>query len=93
MKTPGSRAAHRTGSNDVGTLWTMRRLGFHARCALIALPSEWELRIVVDGEELLSERCPRGAEAFRLADQWRARMIQQGWTQVKPGRVTEPLHL
>jgi hypothetical protein len=85
--------APRSGPNDVGTLWTMRRLDYHARCALIAWPSDWELRIVVEGETLLSERCPRGAEAFRLAEQWRGRMVQQGWRQVTPQHVTPSLHL
>jgi len=91
VKTPRSRA-HRAEPNDVGTLWTMRRLDHQARCALMALPFEWELRVVVDGQELLSERCPRGAEAFRIAEQWRARMIQQGWRQITPRPVTPLLH-
>jgi len=71
----------------------MRRLDYHARCALIAWPSDWELRIIVEGETLLSERCPRGAEAFRLAEQWRTRMVQQGWRHITPQTITEFLHL
>ena len=71
----------------------MRRLDYHARCALIAWPSDWELRIVVEGETLLSERCPRGAEAFRLAEQWRGRMLQQGWRQVTPNQVRAAAYL
>ena len=69
----------------------MRRLDYQARCALMAWPSDWEIRIVVDGTILLSERCPRGAEAFLLAEQWRS-MVQQGWRQITPPRVTESLH-
>jgi hypothetical protein len=65
----------------------MRRLDCQARCALIAWPSDWELRIVVDGEILLAEHRPRGAEAFALAESWRSRMIEQGWQQVTPRSV------
>ena len=62
----------------------MRRLGCVARCALMAWPADWELRVLVDGEILLAERCPRGAEAFALADEWRCRMLNQGWLQIVP---------
>jgi hypothetical protein len=70
--------------HDVGTLWTMRRLDHGARCALMAWLGEWELRVVVDGVILLAERCPRGPEAFALADLWKGRMLEQGWRQVVP---------
>jgi hypothetical protein len=79
-----ARQALRDAPNDVGTLWTMRRLGCVARCALMAWPADWELRVLVDGEILLAERCPRGAEAFALADEWRSRMLDQGWLQIVP---------
>lgn len=91
MKSRAPRVGQRTGPNDVGTLWTMRRLDYHARCALIAWPTDWELRIIVEGATLLSERCSRGAEAFRLAEQWRGRMVQQGWLHVTPERVRQSL--
>ena len=70
--------------NDVGTLWTMRRSGHGARCALMSWFGEWELRVIVDGDTLLTERCPRGAEAFAMADLWKRRMLEQGWSQVVP---------
>lgn len=70
--------------DDVGTLWTMQRLGHGARCALMASLGEWELRVLVDGDTLLAERCPRGGEAFALAEVWKRRMIEQGWRQVIP---------
>ncbi len=69
---------------DAGTLWTMRHLDQRARCALLAWPAEWELRVIVDGRTLLSQRCPRGAEAFELAETWRRRMVEQHWTQIVP---------
>ena len=84
MNARQAREAFRDTPNDVGTLWTMRRLGCLARCALMAWPADWELRVLVDGEILLAERCPRGAEAFALADEWRSRMLDQGWLQIVP---------
>jgi len=71
----------------------MRRLDYQARCALIAWAADWELRLVVNGVTLLSGRGPRGAEAFRLADEWRSRMIRQGWRQVTPHTVADFLQL
>jgi hypothetical protein len=76
--------------DDVGTLWTMRRGDRHARCALIAWPADWELRVLIDGETLLTQRSARGAETFRLAEQWRRRMVQNGWVQVVPRSARWP---
>jgi hypothetical protein len=70
--------------NDVGTLWTMRRSGHGARCALMSCLGEWELRVLVDGDTLLTERCRRGPEAFAVAEVWKRRMLEQGWHQVVP---------
>lgn len=74
----------RNSPNDVGTLWTMRRLDHSARCVVMAWPGEWELRVLVDGEQLLSERRPRGDEAFALGEQLKVRMLDAGWEQVVP---------
>jgi hypothetical protein len=80
------KASHGDPPRDVGTLWTMQRSGHFVRCALLAGPVDWELQVVVDGEPLLAERCPRGPEAFRLGERWRHRMIDQGWQQIVPSR-------
>ena len=71
---------------DTGTMWTMRHFDQRARCALLVWPAEWELRVIVDGQTLLSQRCPRGSEAFALADTWRRRMVEQDWTPIVPSR-------
>jgi hypothetical protein len=78
------RASRQDTPNDVGTLWTMQRRGTRARCALMAWPSEWELRVLVDGKPLLEERCARADDAFALADTWKRRMREQGWQQIVP---------
>jgi hypothetical protein len=82
MSSPASD--RRETPDDVGTLWTLRRSDHTARCALMALVGEWEPRIIVDGHIILAERCPRGDEAFALADTWKRRMLDDGWRQVVP---------
>jgi hypothetical protein len=86
MTTRLSRPSEQDTPDDIGTFWTMRRLDHQARCALLARPGDWEVRVLVDGEILLAERCPRGAEAFGLAELWMARMLDKGWRPVVPGR-------
>jgi hypothetical protein len=70
--------------NDVGTLWTMQRRRHSARCARMAWPASWELRVVVGSEILLTERCARAGEAFTLAELWKRSMRERGWRQVVP---------
>ena len=77
-------AASPHGPSDIGTLWTLQRLGCIARCAVIALKGEWDLRVFVDDQILLTERSARGDGAFMLAEQWRRRLLDQGWSQVRP---------
>jgi hypothetical protein len=93
VKSRASQLGSQLEPNDVGTLWTMRRHEYQARCALMAWAVDWELRIVVDGKTLLSERCPRGSEAFRLAEEWRGRMIRQGWRQITPQAIGDSVYL
>jgi hypothetical protein len=84
MGTSLRKASRQEPPNDVGTLWMMQRLECSARCALMAWPGSWELRVLVDGDILLSEGCTRADEAFELAERWKHRMLDQGWRQVLP---------
>jgi hypothetical protein len=70
---------------DVGTLWTMGRDGYVARCALIWLPCTWELRVLIDDDVLLAERCGTQAEVLAVADAWRSRLGECGWTPLPAG--------
>ena len=72
------------GPVDVGTLWSMRRVEHGARCALLVGRVGWTIRVLVDGDVLLEERCTQADEAFSLAEQWRVRMVSQGWQQIVP---------
>ena len=82
-----STAKQRDTANDVGTLWTVQRLEYRARCALVARLEGWELRVLVDGTLLITERCELAAEAFALADSLMQRMIHDGWQQGIPRRA------
>jgi hypothetical protein len=64
----------------IGTLWTLQRDECTARCALLAFADGCELRVFVDGELLLSQRCEIQHEVFELAERWRGRMADCGWT-------------
>src|SRR5262245_9180624 len=69
---------------DAGTLWTMHHSNRRARCALLARSARWELRVIVDGRKFWSQRCPRSADAFELAETWRQRMLKKHWTPIVP---------
>lgn len=86
MPTHRTKQSKQDAPDDVGTLWTMRQRGSRARCALMAWSDEWELRVLIDGETLLSERCATAADAFALAKTWKQRMLEHGWLQVVPNR-------
>jgi len=74
----------RANGHDVGTLWILRRARFAARCALIACSGDWEVRLVIDGEILKTQRCSRGEGAFAIAARWKGRMLEQGWEPIGP---------
>jgi hypothetical protein len=89
MRNRLSKTSHHATPDDVGTLWTMRRGAHTARCALMARPMRWELRVLVDQETLLSAPCVLPGEAFVLAERWKDRLLEQGWLQIvpRPNRV------
>jgi hypothetical protein len=71
--------------HDIGTLWTLKRGESTARCALVALTDGLELRVLMDGAILRSERCDWHEQAFELAERWRVRMTDRGWAKLVPG--------
>lgn len=77
MNTGAPRRLQGTRPEDVGTLWTMRRRAHNARCALLTHEGDWELRVMVEGDVVLTQRCRRGAEAFRIAAVWKDRMTKR----------------
>jgi hypothetical protein len=65
---------------DVGTLWTLERDTHVARCALLWVPHAWELRVLIDDETLLSERCCSQVEVLEVASAWGTRLRAGGWS-------------
>lgn len=93
MNAPGYRSARDHDPHDVGTLWTMRRSGHSARCALITRRGRWELRVLIDRDLLLADRCDGPADAFSVAERWKEQMLLDGWLQVVPSRIADPKSL
>ena len=84
-----------TTGQDLGSLWILERGDCTARCAVLAFVDGYELHVLVNGEPLLSQRCKVLREVFELAEQWRGRMIEGGWTaatagQPRPDRRRQP---
>jgi hypothetical protein len=69
---------------DAGTMWTMTRNGYGARCALFSMRDEWELRVLVDGVPLMARRCIGTQQAIDVAEEWKLRMTDRGWAVVRP---------
>lgn len=79
-----SSALPNNGSvRDIGTLWSLTRGESSARCVLLALPVGLELRVVMDGSVLRTEHCERHDQAFELAERWRDRMLDRGWSRLR----------
>ena len=91
MAVTRSSALHRDGAlRDIGTLWTLKRGESSARCILLAMPVGLELRILMDGSILRTERCERHDQAFALAGRWRDRMMDRGWVHLREARPVQP---
>jgi hypothetical protein len=78
------RSTRHDQPHDVGTLWTMARREHRARCALMAWANEWELRIIIDGVVILTERCDGADATFEIGAQIKERMAAEGWQQIIP---------
>jgi hypothetical protein len=65
---------------DVGTLWTLEQDTHSARCALVWVPHAWELRVLIDDQVLLSERCRTQADVLAVAGRWATRLRDCGWS-------------
>ena len=75
---------------QAGTLWSMTRNGWTARCGLWSAGGGWELRVTVESELLFSKRSPRLQNLFLTADRWKQRMVDSGWTKVIPSACSPP---
>ncbi len=78
------KARQRFEPQDVGTLWSLRREEYSARCILLSWSPDWELRVVMEQDVLLAKRCRTTVDAFELAEHWRLGLLEHGWQQIIP---------
>jgi hypothetical protein len=69
-----------TAIDAVGTLWTLERDERRAACILLAARRSTEVRVLIDGDVLLSQRCERHT-VFAVAEGWKRRLMERGWTR------------
>ncbi len=64
-----------------GMLWTLAKDGQTLTCALFDHPvKQWEVRLNRDEKQIRAEACWTTDRAWKLADRWRMRAIQNGWS-------------
>ena len=78
------KSRHQFEPHDVGTLWTLQRDEYTARCSLLSWSPDWKLRVVIEKDILLAKRCRTTADAFELAEHWRKGLLEHGWEQIIP---------
>jgi hypothetical protein len=66
----------------LGERFTVRKNGVEARCILRSHPSGWELclQVGLSREFVKTQVCHTQDEVMAAAEQWKARMIESGWT-------------
>ena len=69
---------------DVNTLWRMRRNDHRARCALLRLQDDWQLRVLIDGTVTIEERCVSTHEALERGERWKQQLAARGWQPIVP---------
>ena len=84
MASRNRKSRQRFEPQDVGTLWTLRREEYTARCTLLSWSPDWELRVVMEQDILLAKRCRSTVDAFELAEHWRRGLLEHGWEQIIP---------
>ena len=60
-------------------LWCLRRRVSDVRCVLHVGSVAADVHVLQERELVLSERFPSEAAARRWADEYRARLLRQGW--------------
>ncbi|HEY7058440.1 MAG TPA: hypothetical protein VH458_18040 [Vicinamibacterales bacterium] len=80
------------GNRHIGTLWLLRREEHLAQCGLFWCADGWELRVHIHDYTLLAQQCTRSDQVFALAQAWRERLVERGWSDARPP-VTSPAML
>jgi hypothetical protein len=64
---------------ELGNAWMLRKGEKVARCLLVTHPLGWELRLMTT-DLLRSQACRSSEEILSTHEQWKAAMIEKGWT-------------
>ena len=81
MNTTPQREYWTGEQTELGDAWTLRKDAKVARCVLLSDLFGYELRLVVGADDLLqSQVCRSSDEVLTTHDQWKAAMIEKGWT-------------
>ena len=60
-------------------LWCLRRRVSDVRCVLYVGSAAADVQILQERDPVLTERFPNEASALRWAEEYRDRLLQQGW--------------
>jgi hypothetical protein len=72
------------GAGDAPVLWRFLNGTREAFCLLHPHPIGFELRYMLDGVQLIGVVSTDVAELRQRAEQWRGRLILEGWAEVEP---------
>jgi len=88
---PGNDAPHDAwglsnadGEGQIPVLWRFLNGTREAFCLLHPHPIGFELRYMLDGVQLIGVVSTDVAELRQRAEQWRGRLILEGWAEVEP---------
>jgi hypothetical protein len=73
-----------TPEGDAPVLWRFLNGPREAFCLLHPHPIGFELRYMLDGVQLIGVVSTDVAELRQRAEQWRSRLVLEGWAEVEP---------
>jgi hypothetical protein len=73
------------GGNTPGERWRLHKAGCghyrQAVCELLTHERGWELRLVVDGNDLRNSRLlPADDDVLSVVEEWKTAMVERGWS-------------
>ena len=68
------------GTRALEPATTLRKGDKVARCSLVTHPFGWELRLITT-DLVRSQVCRTGDEILSTQEQWKAAMIEKGWSE------------
>ena len=81
---PDSPEPDHGGVGPAPVLWRFLNGAREAFCLLHPHPIGYELRYMLDGVQLIGVVSTDVAELRQRAEQWRGRLVMEGWAEVEP---------